>query len=171
MYNIAATLWQRLGNVREQRCHNVRNWRRYNSHFRPSDNVVTTSTTTSWQLFQNVAVPAGLEMVFLPFLEVWKPHGIEFCDFSVVMFPLFCSVSPHFKFHFYLCVFWWIFQLHLLGLQILETYSSEKMHWITAMIKIYTERSKLSLESYYWALLMRTYYIKDVTSRLPINLM
>ena len=51
MLNVVATLRQRLDNVRERRCHNVRNLRRYNSHFRPChnvtqrrcDNVVTTS--------------------------------------------------------------------------------------------------------------------------------
>ena len=50
---------QRLDNVGERRCHNVRNWRWYNSHFRLCHNVVTTSTTTLWQRCHNVAVPAG----------------------------------------------------------------------------------------------------------------
>ena len=54
--------WQRLDNVGQRRCHNVGDRRRHNSHFRPCDNVVTTSTTTLWQRCHNVVVPAGREL-------------------------------------------------------------------------------------------------------------
>ena len=57
LFNIVATLWQRLDNVGQQLCHNVGDRRRHNFHFRPYDNVVITSTTTLWQRCHNVAVP------------------------------------------------------------------------------------------------------------------
>ena len=52
-------LWQRLDNVGERRCLNIRKRRRHNSHFRPCHKVMTTLTTTLSQRCHNVAVPAG----------------------------------------------------------------------------------------------------------------
>ena len=81
-------LWQRCSNVEERRCHNVGNWSRYNSHFRPCHNVVTTSTTTLWQR-HSVAVPAGLKLavkeavtfdwpIFALLLEAGKKTRVDF---------------------------------------------------------------------------------------------
>ena len=52
--NVEATSWQRWRATSQ---------RRYNSHFRPCHNVVTTSTTTLWQRCDNVAVPAGATLL------------------------------------------------------------------------------------------------------------
>ena len=80
--NVEATSWQSWRAT--WRCHNVGNWRRYNSYFRPCHNVVTTSTTMLSQRCHNVTVPAGLRITntFNP----WNPQYFLKINFFMITF-------------------------------------------------------------------------------------
>ena len=60
--NVAAMLWQRLDNVGERRCHNVRNRRRHNSHFLPCHNVVTTMLQRCCASWDESGLPCDLSL-------------------------------------------------------------------------------------------------------------
>ena len=98
--DVAATLWQRLDNVGERRCHNVVNRRRHNSNFRPCHNVVTTSTTTLSQRCHNVAVPAWIEhwnwnwiINFCYHLQLFKTIDLVFCRFDSLLVENMVSIN------------------------------------------------------------------------------